>query len=434
MRSFKNFLRIIADYSMLLVHYPLCWIVGKLHKSKTPRLVWGPVPMKNYHYACQAMKEVGHSAHTYVYQAYRAIYTNDDFDHIIDHEKYYYWPFVGKFIRFFLFHHLAFIRSLFKYDVFHMAFDGWCLGFTSVWRFEAQLLHLAGKKIIVIAYGGDTFAYSRMHEPMQRHSLMICYPQTAQMDRLIRERNEYWQIHSDTLIPASSFDQMGRWGLLPFNYITIDESKLKQKPRYSNSDGVNGEVNVFHCPNHRGTKGTEFIVQAVEDLRKEGLKIKLTLIEKMQNSELLKKMYEEADILAEQVILNSYGLNGIEGMAMGLPIICNLESHFQTKVFRVYSYLNECPAVSADPEDVKEQLRILIKNPALREKLGRFGRMYVEKYHSRATSQYMYELMLRKVWHNENVDLLNAFHPLKDNPLKKIHPPIEHGMRRNKLQ
>lgn len=36
---------------------------------------------------------------------------------------------------------------------------------------------------------------------------------------------------------------------------------------------------VGHMPNHRGVKGTEFLIDAIERLKSEGVKVELLLIE-----------------------------------------------------------------------------------------------------------------------------------------------------------
>jgi predicted metal-dependent TIM-barrel fold hydrolase len=81
----------------------------------------------------------------------------------------------------------------------------------------------------------------------------------------------------------------------------IDTTAWKEKGYYSMADGRNGPVKVMHTPNHRGFKGTEFLIQAVDELREEGLQIELVLLEKVPNSR-VRDLMQEVDILAEQFI------------------------------------------------------------------------------------------------------------------------------------
>jgi hypothetical protein len=126
-------------------------------------------------------------------------------------------------------------------------------------------------------------------------------------------------------------------------------------------------------------------------------------------------------------------MSAIEGMASGLPVMANLEHEAYTRLFRRYSYLNECPILSTTPETLKENLRVLVTDPALREELGRAGRRYVKKYHSEETARYMFGAIYEKVWFGkEDVDLMNLFHPLKSE-YNRSRPPVEHPLVDSKL-
>ena len=228
-------------------------------------------------------------------------------------------------------------------------------------------------------------------------------------------------------------DGIGRWDLLPFSYGVIDERLWESKKKYSAHDGKNGLVTLVHTPNHRGVKGTEFLVKAVEELKAEGLQINFILLEKKKNSEVRRILFEEADILVEQLIGGAYALSGIEGMCTGLPVVANLEVEEYTRIFRRYSYLNECPAVSATPENVREVLRLLIRHPALREELGRASRKYVEKYHSYAAMQYMFSRIYERIWYGREVDLMNMYHPLDPASYNNQSPVIKHPLRESRI-
>jgi spore maturation protein CgeB len=107
-----------------------------------------------------------------------------------------------------------------------------------------------------------------------------------------------------------------------------------------------------------------------------------------------------------------------EGMATGLPVFANLENKNYVNLFRRYSFLNESPILSTSPETLKENLKLLITNPELRKELGELGRKYVEKYHSYNTFQYLFTNIIKKL-NGEDIDLINLFHPLKSDFVKK---------------
>ena len=188
---------------------------------------------------------------------------------------------------------------------------------------------------------------------------------------------------------------------------------------------------MLHTPNHRGFKGTEYLVDAVERLRGEGLNLELTMLEGVPNSDVQAAM-QQVDIHAEQFLATGYALSGIEGMASGLPVLANLEHDAYTRVFRRYGFLDECPILSTTPETLAGNLRLLVKNPELREELGRAGRAYAEKYHSYAMAQYMFGAVYDRILDGKDVDLINLFHPLKSEYSRRT-PRVSHPLVESRL-
>ena len=328
--------------------------------------------------------------------------------------------------------YVAFVYAVVHFDVFHHSFRGGFLGQTPIWRAEAFFLRIAGKKTVIIPYGEDAYLYSRLMDPSLRHVLLIYRKQLALDEPRIQTRVNYWTRSADTIITGFMIDGLVRWDVLAFQTVVIDTELWRPRKFYNSADGANGVVKIIHTPNSRGFKGTEYLQRAVEELRAEGLKMELLLIEGVQNEEVRRLIADEADILAEQFIATGYAMSGIEGMASGLPVLANLEHEAYTRLFRRYAYLNECPILSTTPETLKQNLRVLVTNPRLREELGKAGREYVEKYHSEETARYMFGAIYDKIWHGRGVDLMNLFHPLKSE-YNHRKPLVQHPLVENKL-
>lgn len=423
----KGFIDVLG-FVYILVRFP--W--GRKKPGDSPRLVWGPVPIISNRYWSAALQQAGFESKTLMSGYYSSIHKKEDFDlYYTDLTR---APLKGirEKIRTLFAPYIAFVYAVNHFDIFHHHFCGGFLGTTGLWRMEGQLLKLAGCKTILISYGSDAYLYSQVMDASLHHGLLLSYPDAAKREGEIAAKVRYWTHHADIIIAGLMIDGLGRWDCLPFNSNTIDCAQWKEKNIYSKNDGINGSVKVMHTPNHRGFKGTEFIIQAIEELRDEGLKVELLLIEKMSNDQVRIKMQEEADILAEQIIAPGYAMSALEGMASGLPVLSNLEQEIYTQVFRRYSYLGECPVLSTSPETVKKNLRLLVTSPRLREELGRAGRQYVEKYHSQETAQYMFGSIYEKIWNGKEIDLMNLFHPLKSEFNRK-KPRINHPLIQNNL-
>lgn len=422
--ALRGFAWVLAPFAALAILGAIAGMRLVQRRSAQPRLVWGPMPLINNRYWSLALQRAGFESKTLMYPHFGSINKREDFDlYVYELIK---WPVARPAFELLLSPYVAFLYALWRFDVFHMPFSGGFLQHTPLWRYEAAFFRLAGKRSVVMVFGGDAYLYSRIIDPCLRHGLLLNYPLLARHEAEVRERVEYWVRHADVAICGFLVDGIGRWDVIPFNHLTIDTAVWRPRERYVPADGRNGPVKVMHTPNHRGFKGTEFLLEAVRQLRDEGLAIELILVEKMPNEEVRRLMAEEADILAEQFIATGYAMSGLEGMASGLPVLANLENEAYTRLFRRYSYLNECPVLSTTPETLTHNLRALVTNPALRVELGQAGRRYVEKYHSDAAAQYMFGAIYDRVWHGRDVDLLNLFHPLKSAYAQEapISPPL----------
>jgi glycosyltransferase involved in cell wall biosynthesis len=318
------------------------------------------------------------------------------------------------------------------YDIFHFSFLGGPLKDTCFKSVEAQLIHFCGGKVIILGYGSDFYVYSRVLNKSWTHTLNVHYPFYAIHEEEVQRQVKYWTKHADIIINGMQIDGLGRWDVLPFRAECIDVEDWRKKTGYSMHDGKNGPVVVVHAPNHRFIKGTEYLIHSIDVLREEGLQVELILIEKKKNTEVKKILEEKADIFFDQLILG-YAMSAIEAFSVGLPVITNLENDDYVRVFRRYSYLNECPAMSASHETLTDVLRILVTKPELRKQLGEAGRKYAEKYHSFRTVQELFTKIYDKIWYGKDVGNLNLYyHPLLPDSYNNRYSKIKHPLKENK--
>jgi glycosyltransferase involved in cell wall biosynthesis len=386
---------------------PLLWVTALVPRRRSRVLVWGPVPIINLKYWSQAMREAGWDSETVVSEFYGRINARADFDHYF--EDYVPAPLRGTPVAAGLGVVLAFVGILRRAAVLHIPFSGGPLGATPIWRYEAVLLRRAGVKTVVLPYGADVFQYSRIADPVVRNAMLLSYPEGGRRERAIAARVAYWSEQADVILMGFTHDGVGRWDIPVGNMVAIDTHEWTPPAERGSGDGHTEPVRVLHAPNHRGAKGTDAIVAAVDALRAEGLNVELELLEGVPNDEIRDAM-RRADILADQLLLPGYGMASVEGMATGLPVICNLEDPAQTRLFRLFSFLDECPIVSAGPETVVERLRELVTEPERRRELGDAGRAYVECRHSYAAAQRLFGAIYRKLLDGEEVDLMTLFH------------------------
>ena len=128
---------------------------------------------------------------------------------------------------------------------------------------------------------------------------------------------------------------------------------------------------IVHAPSKRSTKGTEQILEILDNIDRE---FELILVEGKTQEEAF-EIYKKADIIIDQVSVGSYGVFAIEAMALGKPVITYISDEMKK------TFPTSLPIVSAGFEDMKNAIERLIDDFELRKKLGKAGREYVERYH-----------------------------------------------------
>jgi hypothetical protein len=383
-RLFRKLLLKVAQVLLILsIPVLVCSALVLRVLKRTPndfvsrRVVLGGCGLVSHAKWCNALRAMNIDATTYVWGT-PSIYDKKTFDYDLQ-ASWDSWGYVAA--------PLVFLKALYNADTVICGFDGFILGTTNLREIELFLMHLAKCKVVVFPYGGDSFVYRNILSESTAHVLQISYPQAARKQNKIEKDVRRNVKYADFMcLGMMTFDGFGRWDALPVSALVVDTENWKPQQLVP----TNEVMTIVHTPNHRGFKGTEFLIQAVRDLQDEDLPVKLILLEGVPNSEVQCVLTEEADVLVEQLIAPGYGLSGVEGMASGLTVVANLSDDRIMTPMRRWSYLNECPVVSATPETIKEVLRKLFNQPEMRNRLSKLSREYALKYHSYATFQDFY--------------------------------------------
>lgn len=131
---------------------------------------------------------------------------------------------------------------------------------------------------------------------------------------------------------------------------------------------------IVHAPTSSEIKGTQEILTVLEKLKPE-LDFEFKLIQNMPHAEAM-KIYADADLVIDSIREGAYGILALECMALGRPVIGWICDYMKAW------YPKELPILSANPDTLEKQLRLIIKDADWRIELGRQGRKYVETHHS----------------------------------------------------
>lgn len=88
-----------------------------------------------------------------------------------------------------------------------------------------------------------------------------------------------------------------------------------------------GPLRVVHAPSNPVVKGSDLIVDCIEDLRAAGLPVELRMLKGQPVAEVVAAV-READVLVDQVNLGWYGVLAVEAMSLGIPTLARLDPDY----------------------------------------------------------------------------------------------------------
>jgi glycosyltransferase involved in cell wall biosynthesis len=231
----------------------------------------------------------------------------------------------------------AFLKLLPRYDVFHF-YSSVTLVPKSV---QFRILHALGKRGVYQYLGSDIRGKTREQ---------LAYGLAADAEIVSSYDAIRWVPHADVVLPG------------------IEVTRIDPAPPSERKRPV-----VLHAPSSRRRKGTEHVVEAVE-----GLDADLQIVEGLTHDEAF-ELYREADIVVDQLNAGWYGVFAIECLALGKPVVTFLHDEAVRRTEEAYG--TKVPLVPTTKETLRESLRPLVEDVALRRRVGAESRAYAEQVH-----------------------------------------------------
>ncbi len=229
--------------------------------------------------------------------------------------------------------------DLFNYDIYH--FDGGMDLYRDL-RF-AKELKMRGKKIVCCYYGSDLRTRGIFRELDEMSDLNL----TVEYDHLSLHKNISYIF-------------------FPFD---VSEYKISKKK--------NSKLKIIHSPTNRKFKGTDKIINVINEIDKQR-QIEFILLENMDRNKVL-EIKSECDLAIDQVGGEmggtGYGKNSIENLSLGVPTFTEFTEDY-------LNFLKENPFIHSTIGTLQENILKLIDNEILRNEISISGRLWVEKYHS----------------------------------------------------
>jgi glycosyltransferase involved in cell wall biosynthesis len=390
--------------------------IARIVARRQPRVLHGFSPFQGNRYYVSAARLAGFPSHTAVWYWHRHSYDlvrDQDFDRVLG----------GNGTAAEDLHWIAFIYVLMHADIWVAFFEGLFFHrdaeIANDWAL--RLIMLMGIKIIVQPHGNDMVYRSRFRPRYDWVGRMqLDYPDwdlSAQKE-VAQRRIRLFSRHANLVLTGGWYMAI----LLPRNDaifhtipIDCDEIRPKSPKSFGTQNFGHSKPVIIHSPNHRHAKGTNHLIDAAQSLHTAGIESELRIIEKVPRH-LALDLYQEADIIADQLCTGTIGVLGLEAMALGKPVLAYVdEAHLADPVFNH-------PVVNTNPENLVRVLAVLIHVPQLRERLGRAGRASVERYQSVPAMAEVWGKIYRHVWSGMPLDLESTEH---FSPTRKARPFTE---------
>lgn len=171
---------------------------------------------------------------------------------------------------------------------------------------------------------------------------------------------EYWVGYSGNKLRSA----------VPFP-VNVDEISYEE-------NNVKDKIVFFHGLNREGQKGTPFIREAFDELKKNYPDdVEIVMDGHMPYSEYIKIM-RRANVVVDQCLGYGYGINAIIAMAQGKIVLAGCRKEHMDSLG-----ISEYPMVSIRPEphNIYEKLEMIVKKKDDITEWGHKSREFVEKYH-----------------------------------------------------
>jgi glycosyltransferase involved in cell wall biosynthesis len=161
---------------------------------------------------------------------------------------------------------------------------------------------------------------------------------------------------------------------LPYTVPNFHNIKEKKHPFFQND-----KIKIVHAPTQRVTKGSPFIIKAIEKLKEKFPdKIEFLLIENLPYDQAL-ELYRTADLVIDQILVGWYGGFAVEVMKMGIPVAAYINE--EDLKFIPKEMANDLPVINININTIENVLSKIIQNREVLQEIGLKSLQYVNKWH-----------------------------------------------------
>ncbi len=258
---------------------------------------------------------------------------------------------------------ITFCYACFSFNVFIFG------GSSTFFRFyDYRILRFLGKKIIFVSLGSDSrpqFMNGNFKDDQKDNNLNI--EKVVTINRLIANKVQYVESLVDICI---NYPQHAHFHKKPFiSGMHVGFPSLMDKQIEPEKTSGRTKVRILHAPTRPKAKGSGYFSNIVNELKEEGLDFEYAVITGKSNKEVILEISKSDIILDELYSDMALGGLGAEAAALGKAVL--VSGYYSSFINSDTEPFEVPPSVFCLPEQVKENLRLLIKNEDFRSKTGK---------------------------------------------------------------
>ncbi len=279
-----------------------------------------------------------------------------------------------------------FFTTLRRYDAYIYV---WRESFLPL-KLDYLILRLLGRKTVVFHCGDDVryrpvqskidrFIYNVHYFSPENHELIRKYEASGSSFAKAFWSQRFAEAFGVALVSMRSH---ATFQSKPAFFFRFPQSALLSSPKKARDIPL-----IVHAPTDRIGKGTDYVLKAIEKLKKSGREFDFEIIENKPNSYLLQRL-KDADILVDQPG-PWFGKLGVEALASSCVV-------FSGNMYSYYGIADESPVIQFNPDDeyLYDQLVKVVDDKFFREKLMCDGFNYWSAvYSEKAFSGYVENIL-----------------------------------------
>lgn len=157
---------------------------------------------------------------------------------------------------------------------------------------------------------------------------------------------------------------------------------------------------IAHSPSHRGKKGTNIFLEAIEELRAKHFKFDLDLIEKVTKKECIERK-KNATIFFCQASGTFYGNSALESMQFGIPTIAQIP-YYSFRQSSEKLTAKDCPVINVNysVDSIVDAIEKLLNPPPFHPKMSTISKRtkaFCDGFHSYETVGTMWDEIYTEV-------------------------------------